>query len=118
MSLNDKEQEIWAKLESELLAEEGIRKAEKDLTKASAPDGKKLIAGVLLIVAGIIGLVISVANSSVMAGLASFGIMLYGSLFAYDHFGKVKINIAPKNTGFSEAYNNLKNYRPGNSDRW
>lgn len=116
MALNDKEKEIWEKLETELLAEESIRKADQEMVKAASGDGRKLIAGGLLIVAGLAGLIISVINKSVIAGLAAFGIMFYGTLLASTYIGKMKFDFVPKNTGFSEAYNNMKNYKPG--DRW
>jgi hypothetical protein len=113
MSLNDKEKEIWEKLESELLAEESIRKADKDMGKAATIDAKKLVLGVVLVFAGMIGLIISVMNQSIFAGIAAFGIMLYGGLFTYDHLSKLKFDAVPKNTGFGQAYQNLKNYKPG-----
>lgn len=112
MSLNDKEKEIWDKLENELLAEDSIRKVDRQMGKAATGDPKKLVVGVLLLVAGIVGLIISVINQSIIAGVASFSAMLFGVMFAYDQLIKIGANMAPKNSGFNEAYQNLKKYNP------
>ncbi len=113
MPLNDKEKEIWEKLETELLAEESIRKADKDMGKAATMDAKKMVLGVVLVLTGMIGLIISVINQSMFAGIAAFGVMLYGGLFTYDNLSKLNFDSVPKNTGFGQAYRNLKNYNPG-----
>jgi hypothetical protein len=114
-SLNENEKAIWDRLETELLAEEGIRKAEKSLSAASNGDPKKVVIGALLLVAGLIGLVISVINSSMIGGLAAFLGMLFGTTLTFDYLSKMTLNSAPKNKGFSQAYENLKNYKPRNN---
>lgn len=112
MSLSDKEKEIWTQLETELLAEKPIRKATADMKKEQSKGPRHLVMGALLLLVGLIGMVVSVFNVFLVGGLASFLVMLYGGNFTYDAFINMGKNYNPKNTGFDQALNNLKNYKP------
>ena len=114
MSLSDKEKEIWAQLENELLAEKPIRKVTEELKKESTRGPRHLVIGTLLLLGGLVGLVLAVLNQVIIAGVAGFLIMLYGANFAYDAAMNLGSNYTPKNNGFDKAFENLKNYKPRN----
>jgi hypothetical protein len=115
MGLSENEQKIWKQLEDDLLAEPSISAVQKEIAKEQSAPTKRMIIGALLVGGGAIGLITASATTNIWVGLASFFIMIYGVNYAYEYLKQLATGKGtPKNKGFADAYENLKNYNPRN----